>query len=106
MSAFSYVLIAIAAFFAISWTLGVVTRPDYRLKSTLVTLMFWWLSLLISVFDGMSAFHLIWFFPIALIIPSLVMLALLRNLRSSFLAVLLLSACGLGPVLYLVSNKI
>jgi hypothetical protein len=40
-----YVAWALALFFAASWAFGIIVRPDYSLKSTVATVIFWWIEI-------------------------------------------------------------
>ena len=92
----------LALFFAGSWTLGVAMRPNMRLKSTLVTIALWW-ALIAGTFAGaINAFHLLWLMPLALVVPSFVMM--LGITRGGFPTMLIaaLSATVLGGAVFLV----
>ena len=73
-----YVVWAAALFFAVSWTIGVAIRPDFRLKPTIVTLCLWWASISLAAFSY-SPWHLLWLMPIAVFIPAAIMQSMLAS---------------------------
>lgn len=65
----SYIVWGLVLFFAGSWTFGFIIRPDFRLKSTMVTLIYWWTFIGLVFLLDLSVYHLLWLMPLALIIP-------------------------------------
>ena len=95
------VLWAIALFFAASWTFGLIVRPDYRLKNTVVTVAYWWLEISIVYFAGLHPAHLLWLMPLALIVPKVVMTNLLLTAQNTVGTIFMLSGVVIGPALAL-----
>lgn len=73
-----YVVWAAALFFAVSWTLGIAVRPDFRLKSTIVTLVLWWAAIGLAAVT-FSAWHLLWLMPLAVFVPASIMQSMLAS---------------------------
>lgn len=68
-----YVVWIAAFFFAGSWTFGVILNPGMRLKSTLVTIAYWWISIVMALISLFSAWNLLWLMPLAVLVPMLAM---------------------------------
>ena len=92
------VLWVIAIFFAASWLFGLIVRPDYRMKSTVVTVAYWWLEIAIVYFAGLHPAHLLWLMPLALIVPAVTMTSMLHRSVGTIFAV---SSVVIGPSLAL-----
>jgi hypothetical protein len=96
MNALWYLAWAVALFFAGSWAFGLVIRPDYRLKSTVATVLFWWIEIATLFVSGVSVFHLLWLMPISLLLPMFIMLG---DLRAAFVFILVRSGLIIVPAL-------
>lgn len=59
----------ITGFLVCTWTFGLATNPRSRLKATVVTVMLWWVLLLFPALGAFSVLHMLWLFPLALIVP-------------------------------------
>ena len=87
-----YATVGLAVFFAATWVLGLALRPEQRIKSTVVTVTYWWVSLLLSLAGAFNVLHLLWLFPFALAVPATVQgKALRRQLAHPSLAFVLLT---------------
>lgn len=69
----TYITWGVVLFFACSWTFGLIVRPDFRLKSTIVTLVYWWTTIGLVALSSTSVFHLLWLMPLALFVPMVIM---------------------------------
>ncbi len=101
----SYIVWGLVLFFAGSWTFGLVVRPDFRLKSTIVTLIYWWAFIGLVFLSDLSVYHLLWLMPLALIIPGVLMQTeistkLRANVGSIFIKSLFLIGPAVGALLY------
>jgi len=102
-----YFVWAAAFFFAGSWTFGLVHRPDFRLKSTICTLVFWWAEIGLALAGAYSHFHLLWLMPLSIFVPTWAMLTDLANFargpRTSISSILIKSAFILSPAVGLLA---
>ena len=73
MAALQWLVYGIALFFAGTWTFAVMFRPAGQLKSTLVTLPYWWIGIAMAIAGLIGPFHLLWFMPVALAVPAIAM---------------------------------
>lgn len=78
----SYATAAVAIFFAGSWTLGVLTNPEYRLKATVAGLVCWWVLLSASYGAAFHILHLWWLFPASMFLAQTVMQTDMMDIRS------------------------
>ena len=69
----SYIVWGLVLFFAGSWTFGLIVRPDFRLKPTVVTLIYWWGFIGLVFLSDISVYHLLWLMPLSLFIPAVLM---------------------------------
>jgi hypothetical protein len=76
-----YFTYAAALFFAGSWTFGVLTRPEFRLKSTVSAIVYWWLFILAAFLGWYSPFHLWWLMPATLIVMTGISGAMMRQFK-------------------------
>jgi hypothetical protein len=67
-----YILWGLAIFFAGSWTFGMLIRPSYRMKNTVVAVVYWWVAIAFVYLGELSALNLLWLMPLALILPTMV----------------------------------
>ena len=101
----SYITWGLVLFFAGSWTIGLIVRPDFRIKSTIVTLIYWWAIIGLVFLSSISVFHLLWLMPLALVIPMILMQTeistkLQANVASIFVKSLFLIGPAVGALLY------
>ena len=101
----AYLAWAVVLFFAGSWTFGLIVRPDLRLKSTIVTLIYWWAAIGLVAFTSISVYHLLWLMPLALIVPLVLMHAeisttLHANVSSIFFKSLFIIGPAVGALIY------
>lgn len=68
-----YLAVGAAIFFAASWTFGLAVSPRNRIGSTIVTVIVWWVALTAWFFGDFSSLHLLWVFPVALLVPAVVL---------------------------------
>ena len=101
MAYLHWAVLAIALFFAGSWTLAVAFRRDFRLKSTLVTMPFWWAFIACAFTGIINALHLLWLMPLALFVPSFVMMWGIARGGFSTILIAALSAPILGLAAFL-----
>lgn len=73
MYTLKWVVYAAALFFASGWTLALIRRPDFRFKNIVVTVFYWWLGIGLSIAGVLNPFHLLWFMPIAFLVPRFIM---------------------------------
>ena len=66
MQALKIIVYVIGLYFAGSWTLGIWGNPQYRLKGTVVGIIFWWVEILLAFTGVISVLHLIWLMPLTL----------------------------------------
>lgn len=69
-----YVVWALALFFAGSWAFGLVVSPRNRIGSTILTVLVWWACMAAAAAGAFSVFHLLWMFPLALVVPAVLMM--------------------------------
>ena len=69
MAILKYITWGVALFFAGTWTIGLFHRPDFRLKSNIVTVLFWWIEIGLVVLGFYSVLHLFWIMPLSVVIP-------------------------------------
>lgn len=104
MTAIDYAVLAVALFFAGSWTLGVLIRPNLRLKATIVTIVLWWAEIGTAIFSAMDALHLLWLMPASLFGPSMLAAAQLqRSYRVSMPMIFTVSAALVSAALFALS---
>ena len=72
------------------------------MKSTVVTVMYWWVSIFLVWLIGTSPLHLVWLMPLALFLPSMIMIYLFMSPANTVINIALLSGIVLGPALVLV----
>lgn len=92
----------VVLFFAISWSVGVIINPQFRVKATLAALMHWWVLIGITLISGVSVFHLLWLMPIAIVICTAVMMVELRRVRTRVMSIFAKSAVLIWPAAFLV----
>ena len=78
-----YLVWGLAFFFAIGWTIGWLAKPYGQLKSTVVTILFWWAEILGVLATSVSVLHLLWLMPLSLILPAVIMLRTLSPVEES-----------------------
>ncbi len=88
-----------ALFFAGSWTFGLLVRPDYRLKSTVVTVAYWWVAIAIVFLAELHPAQLLWLMPLVLVIPAQIMQQLLLSSANTVGTIFILSGAVIGPAL-------
>ena len=76
-----YFTYATALFFAGAWTFGLLSRPEYRMKSTVAAVFYWWVFIIAAFLGGFSPFHLWWLMPGALILMAGFQGAMMRQFR-------------------------
>ncbi len=92
-----YVLWAVVLFFAATWTLGVVTQPHMRLKSTVSTVILWWACIVLVALSMFSPWHLLWLMPLAVFAPVIFMqMEISSRMTTSLASVLVKSALVVG----------
>lgn len=101
-----YALWVVVFFFSASWTLGLVINPSMRIKSTIVTIVYWWSSIGFALASLFSPWHLLWVMPLALIVPTILMqVEMSSSFRTSvssiFLKSLFIFAPVVGALIYL-----
>lgn len=69
METMKWITWAVVLFFALSWTFGVIRHQQFRLKATVVSMVFWWIEIFIAMAGGFVVFHLLWLMPVSLIVP-------------------------------------
>ncbi|MDH0095300.1 hypothetical protein N7333_01755 [Pseudomonas sp. GD04158] len=95
-----YALWAVVFFFSASWTLGLIINPSMRVKSTIVTIIYWWISIGFALVSAFNPWHLLWLMPLALIAPMLFMQAeMASSFRTSVTSIFFKSLFVLGPAL-------
>ncbi len=98
MEYLEYIVLGIALFFAGSWTLLLIKRPNSRVRSTIVTVMYWWLA--IGLCGFFSVFHLLWFMPLAAFTPMIIMIGSYKfGYQNSVLSIFIKSLLVLGSAL-------
>ena len=50
----------VVAFFAVGWTLGVVTQKQYATKNNIMIVTWWWISIGAIIFLKLSPFFFLW----------------------------------------------
>lgn len=104
MQILEYVIWALAGFFTISWTIGLILNPQFRLKPTVISVIYWNLYFWSFMLMGFTPFQLIWLMPLTLVLPNQLMLAGLKKMGtvSDFIPLLIGSSVALIP-LYLLA---
>jgi hypothetical protein len=67
MEILHWLLIGVACFFAVTWTIGQM-KPGAVWVIT-VTVILWWIGIGLAIVGLVSALNLIWIMPIALLVP-------------------------------------
>ena len=93
-----YALWAIVLFFVGSWTLGLLLNPKMRMRSTVVTVVYWWISIGLATTSSFSPWHLLWLMPVSLVVPMLFMFS--GSTIATFLASGLILGPAIGAVVY------
>lgn len=62
-----------AIFFAASWTFGLVMSPRNRAGPNILTVMLWWVGVALAAAGQFSVLHLLWAFPVALVVPAVLL---------------------------------
>jgi hypothetical protein len=93
------VLWIVALFFAGGWSFGLIALPDQRVKSTVVSVVYWWVEIATVFLAGLHPAHLLWLMPLALFIPMIVMQSLLLTPNNTVGRIFVLSGVVLGPAL-------
>ncbi len=86
----------LAIFFAFGWTFVLWRQPSQRVISTIVTVLYWWMEIVLALLNKFNAFHLLWLMPLSLFLPSML---LLMQMRKTFLVNFILSGVVIIPVL-------
>ena len=93
-----YLVWAAAFFFAVSWTFVLLAKPHHRVKSTVVTVIYWWIGIGLCLAGLFSPWHLLWVMPLAVVVP---MIAMYMELASTFSptapSIFIKTALVLGP---------
>ena len=92
MEIMDIIILVVALFFAGSWTFGLLSTPNTT-PPTKVTVLYWWIEILIAFLDGYSALHLLWLMPLSIFVPTILMT---RGVFTTFLK----SSLILGSVIY------
>ncbi len=92
MEIMDIIILVVALFFAGSWTFGLLSTPNTA-PSTKVTVLYWWIEILIAFLDGYSALHLLWLMPISVVISTI-------SVSTGMFVTLIKSLVVLGPVIY------
>lgn len=95
-----YVAWAVVLFFAVSWTFGLLVAPQHRVKSTVVALIHWWISIAVVVLTGLSVYHLLWLMPLALVVSMVALNMELRKLRANVGTIFLKVAVVMWPAIF------
>lgn len=66
--------IGAAIFFAGGWGLGLALSPRNRTGGNIVTVCAWWVLVALALAEVFAPLHLLWAFPLALIVPALLLL--------------------------------
>jgi hypothetical protein len=78
MNWIEYGIVGVAAFFAGGWALGLALSARNRTGGNIITVATWWAILSAWFIGDFSAFHLLWAFPLALVLPALLLFKLGR----------------------------
>jgi hypothetical protein len=78
---FRLLTFAAGIFFAGAWTFGLLTRPEYRMKSTIAAVFYWWVFIVAAFFGAFSAFHLWWLMPLVLLLMAGLQGSMMRQFR-------------------------
>ncbi|WP_460135944.1 hypothetical protein [Pseudomonas sp. S1_E04] len=95
-----YAAWTVVLFFAVSWTFGLLVAPQHRVKSTVVALTHWWISIAIVVFIGLSVYHLFWLMPLALVVSMVALNIELRKFRANVGTIFLKVALVMWPAIF------
>jgi hypothetical protein len=98
MAAFAYITWGAALFFAVTWTAGLMLRPDFRLKSTIATITLWWLWIALAALRVISVFHLLWLMPLSLLVPTGVMVEEIGTKGKASVVSITLKSLVLWPI--------
>lgn len=71
---YEYIVIALAMYFAGGWALGLALSPRNRTGGNIVTVIVWWVGLTLVLAGTFAPLHLLWVFPVALLLPPLLLL--------------------------------
>lgn len=93
-----YVLWAVVLFFACAWTFGLLFNPSMRLRSTIVTVVYWWICIGLAAASQFSPWHLLWLMLLSLVVPMFFMMA--GSVVRIFVASALLIGPAVGALIY------
>jgi hypothetical protein len=65
-----YIAWGLALFFAATWTIGILHKPEFRHKSFIVTILFWWLGIGLAMLGFYNVLYLFWLMPLSIFVPS------------------------------------
>jgi hypothetical protein len=75
---YEYIVIGLAVFFAGGWGLGLALSPRNRTGGNIITVILWWVALSLALTGAFAPLHLLWIFPVALLLPALLLLSFWR----------------------------
>jgi hypothetical protein len=90
-----YIAWGLILFFAGSWAFGLILRPDFRVKSTIAALIYWWIFIGLVILSDLNVYHLLWLMPLTLFTTMFVMTT---NLRAGVTSIFIKSLFLVGPL--------
>lgn len=73
MTWYEYAVIAVALFFAGSWAFGLVFSARNRTGGNIATVILWWVAIALVLAEAVAPIHLLWIFPVSLVVPALLL---------------------------------
>ncbi len=73
MAWYDWVVIAVAVFFAGAWAFGLAFSSRNRTGGNILTVILWWVALALVLVGSVASLHLLWVFPVALVVPALLL---------------------------------
>jgi hypothetical protein len=75
---YEWVALVVAVFFASTWAVGLALSPRNRTGGNIVTVIAWWVLIFSSWLAPFTSLHLLWAFPVALLLPAALLLTIGR----------------------------
>lgn len=78
LSWYEYLIYGAAIFFTVSWGLGLILSPRNRTGGNIATVILWAIALALSLVGSFGSLHLLWIFPVCLVVPALLLMGVGR----------------------------
>ncbi|KPY89754.1 Unknown protein sequence [Pseudomonas syringae pv. spinaceae] len=92
---------AVVLFFAIGWAFGLIVNPQFRLKTTVVTVMHWWIAIGAALVFGIKVWHLFWVMPLILVASMIIGTAMLARQPPRVMSMFIATAVISWPAIWM-----